>query len=276
MENFKDKVVVITGGATGIGFALAQQFGRDGAKIVLAANRENRLQEAVAKLAEESIEAHYTTCDVSDLSQVEKLADFAWDTCGKVDVIVNNAGIMVTTAPVVDLPMEEVHRIFDVNFFGAWHGARVFGKRFIEQGTPAAIYNVGSENSHFHGVPMGGAYVATKHALHAMTESLREEMPEFIDVSLICPGFVCTELGDEEAMAHAMPVDEFAELTMTQLRKNEFYVVTHSYNMVRIENRYNEVKTAYDTYVPRQEGDEKYDVRTLAALIAAQMAEQGQ
>jgi len=109
--------------------------------------------------------------------------------------------------------------------------------RFITQGTPAAIYNIGSENSLFHGTPLNGAYVGTKHAVYALTHSLREELPDFIDVSLICPGFVMSELGPEENMKHGMPTDEFIQKSMPQIKANEFFVVTHAYNMERIDNR---------------------------------------
>ena len=271
MQDFKNKVVVILGGATGIGFGFAKAFGAEGAKIVLAARREERLKEAVSALAADGIQATYKTCDVTDLSQVESLADFAWNWNGHVDVVVNNAGVMVPSAPMVDMPLEDYQFIFNVNFFGVVHGCKVFGKRMIEQGSPAAIYNVGSENSLFHGVPLSGAYVATKHAVLAITQSLKEELPEFIDVSLICPGFVQSELGAEEAMALGMPTDEYVEMAMTQLKENKFFVVSHSYNIERISHRYEMIKTAYDTYAPRHEGDQKYDIRS----IATQQVEEG-
>ena len=209
MDNFKDKVVVIPGGATGIGFGFAKAFGGEGAKIVLAARRENRLQDAVAELEKLGVEATYKVCDVTSIEDVEALADFAWGWKGHVDVIVNNAGLMVPHAPVLDMPVEQIQHIFNVNIFGVINGSKVFGKRFLEQGTPAAIYNVGSENSLFHGTPLNGAYVATKHSVYAFTHSLYEELPDFIDVSLICPGFVMSELGPEENMSHGMPTDEY-------------------------------------------------------------------
>ncbi len=267
MKDFRDKVVVIPGGATGIGFAFAEAFGREGAKIVLAARRENRLQEAAAKLSELGIIAKYTACDVSKPEQVEALADFAWNTFAHVDVIVNNAGMMLPNASVIDTPLDSVHGIFDVNFFGVWHGSAIFGKRFIEQGTPAAIYNVGSENSLFHGVPGGAAYVATKHAVLALTESLREEMPDFIDVGLICPGFVTSELGPPEAMALGMDTDRFVATAMEQIKAGEFFIVSHAYNMERINARHDEITKAYATYAHRYEGDDEFDVRSLMSRM---------
>jgi len=169
MKDFNNKVVVIPGGATGIGFGYAKAFGKEGASIVIAARREERLKQAVEELSAMDIEATYKVCDVTDADQVEALADFAWDWKGHVDVIINNAGMMVPHAPVLDMPLEHFQAIFGVNFYSVVLGSKIFGKRFVEQGTPAAIYNIGSENSLFHGTPFNGAYVATKHAVFAIT-----------------------------------------------------------------------------------------------------------
>ena len=267
MENFKDKVVVIPGGATGIGFGFAKAFGQEGAKIVIAARRENRLIEAVTELASLGIEATYKVCDVTSMDDMQALADFAWDWKGHVDVIINNAGLMVPHAPVLDMPVDHIQHIFNVNLFGVIYGSKIFGKRFLEQGTPAAIYNVGSENSLFHGTPLNGAYVATKHSVFALTQSLHEELSDFIDVSLICPGFVMSELGPEENMQLGMPTDEYIAMAMPQLKAGKFFVVSHAYNMERITQRYEMLKGAYETYAPRYEGDQQYDVRTVVKPI---------
>ena len=219
----------------------------------------------------EGIAATYMTCDVTDPKQVEALAEYAWDWQGHVDVIVNNAGMMVQHSPVLEMPIESFEQIFSVNFYGVLHSSKVFGTRFVEQGTPAAIYNVGSENSLFHGTPFNGAYVATKHAVFAITQSLYEETPDFIDVSLICPGFVMSELGPEENMKHGMPTDEFIGIAMKQLEAGEFFVVSHGYNIERINERYAMLERAYSTYAPRQESDQRYDVRTAVGPLLEQM-----
>lgn len=267
MNDFKDKVVVITGGATGIGFAFAKAFGAEGARIVLGGIVEDRLREAVSTLAELGVDAKYTICDVTQPEQVEALADFAWDAFGRVDVIINNAGIILPGTAVIETPLEHLHKVFDVNFFGVWHGSAIFGKRLVEQGTPAAIYNIGSENSLFHAVPLGSAYVATKHAVLALTESLREELPGFIEVGLICPGFVVSEIAPPEAMEMGMDTDRFVAIAMKQIKAGEFFIVSHAYNIERINRRYDEIAKAYADYAPRYEGDEEFDIRTLTAHI---------
>ena len=268
MNQFKNKVVVITGGATGIGFSFAKRFGEEGARIVIASRRLKRVNEAVEALQEMGFEARGTTCDVTQLADVEALADFAWDAFGQVDVIVNNAGIGSALKPVLEMTRDDVMKTLDVNLFGVWQGVSVFGKRMLEQGTPCAIYNVGSENSFFNAVPMGSEYVASKHALHAMTVALREEVPDFMEVGFICPGLVNSELG-EDGISFGMDTDQYTAVAMEQIKAGKFYIVSHAYNKARIDNRYAEISEAYNTYAPRYEGDEEYDVRILMARMAA-------
>jgi NAD(P)-dependent dehydrogenase (short-subunit alcohol dehydrogenase family) len=262
MKDFKDKVVVITGGATGIGFSFAKQFGGQGAKIVIAARRSERINESVKKLKAMGIEAKGTQCDVSIRAEVEALADFAWKEFGRVDVIVNNAGLGPSLTSVIDISEEQVKTLMDVNLSGVWNGVSVFGKRFRKQGTPCAIYNLGSENSLFDGVPSGGEYVVSKHAVLALTDVLRKEAPDFMDVGLICPGIVNSELV-EGGITFGMDTDKFTSIAMEQIRAGKFFIVSHAYNMARIEERYNEVKEAYEKYAPRYEGDVEFDVITM-------------
>lgn len=263
MQDFNGKVVVITGAATGIGFALAKQFAEHGARIVIAARRRERLNEAAAILTARGVEVRVFECDVTDRDQVEALADFAWGQLGRVDVLVNNAGVGPTMSSVIEARRDDVQRVFNVNVFGVWNGVSVFGQRFIAQGTPAAIYNVGSENCFFSAVPKGAGYVASKHAVLAMTEALREELPDYIEVSLVCPGLVKSELSDETN--EGMDTDKFAALAMTQILAGEYLIVSHAYNIGRIQARYEEIKAAYAKYAPRYQGDNEFDVRTLGA-----------
>ena len=93
MRSFEHSSVVITGGATGIGFALAKAFGKEGARVMIAEPRQHRLEEAVASLREEGIKAVWRSCDVTQSEEIEVLADSAWSEFGEVDVLINNAGI---------------------------------------------------------------------------------------------------------------------------------------------------------------------------------------
>jgi short-subunit dehydrogenase len=115
---------------------------------------------------------------------------------------------------------------------------------------------------------MAAAYVSSKHAVLAITEALQEEVPEFIEVGLICPGFVRSELGDEGAMEFAMDTDKYTSIAMEQIKNGEFYIVSHAYNIVRINDRHDRIEKAYQRYAPRYEGDEEFDVRTLLEKLS--------
>ena len=90
----------------------------------------------------------------------------------------------------------------------------------------------------------------------------------FIDVGLICPGFVRSELGDPEVMKAGMDTDKFTSAAMEQIKAGEFFIVSHAYNVVRITEQYEEVSRAYAKYAPRYEGDDEFDVRTLYQRLA--------
>ena len=174
MLSLNQRTVVVTGGATGIGFALAKACGREGANIVIGEPRQNRLDEAVAELEGAGIAAKAMVCDVTDIDQVEAFAEFAFDAFGEVALVLNNAGVgQGNRDAVVAADLADVHRVMNVNFFGVWHGCKVFGRRLVEQGAPAAIYNTGSENSYFVAVVNSAAYVASKHAVYGLTDALR-------------------------------------------------------------------------------------------------------
>jgi NAD(P)-dependent dehydrogenase (short-subunit alcohol dehydrogenase family) len=266
MDSFKDKVVVITGGATGIGFGLAKRFGKEGAKIVIGEPRQAQLETALADLNALGIEASTMVMDVTDPKSMEAFADFAWDTYGGAHVLINNAGIAIGRNAMVDIPLEDLHRLMNVNFFGVWHGAATFGKRMIEQGEPAAIYNLASENAFFNAVQKSAPYIASKHAVRGLTEAMRDDFPDFIQVGMIVPGFVASDMtkGSEQ---FAMDADTFADKVVEQIRAGEFYVVTHSYNMVRIKPIHDAIEAAYERNAPRYDGDDEYDVPTLIAKL---------
>lgn len=261
MKAFQDKVVVITGSATGIGFSLARQLGKEGAQLLLSGRRQDRIDEAAAELSAEGITATGKACDVTNRADVEALADFAWNHYGQVDAMINNAGIPPVVSTVIDAAPADIQKNFGVNLFGVWHGVSVFGKRFIEAGRPAGIYAVGSENSLFFGAPGGGMYIAAKHALHGMMDTLRSEVPDFINVGLILPGFVKSEIGDN--METAMDTDRYTSMVVDQIKAHVFYIVSHAHNMVHIDKRYREITEAYAKFAPRYDGDEEFDLWTM-------------
>ena len=133
MKDFKDKVAVVTGAATGIGFALAKQLASHGAKLVIAARREDRLREAAEKLGGD---VRIFVCDVTKREEVEALAAFAYSAFGRVELLFNNAGVGPIPSTVIDARAEDVRQVLEVNLMGTWHGVSVFGKRMLAQSTP--------------------------------------------------------------------------------------------------------------------------------------------
>ena len=263
MKDFKHKVVVITGGATGIGFAFAKRLGKEGAKVVIGGIREDRVNKAASSLKELNIDSASLVCNVTKEDDLIKLEAFARNQFGSVDVLINNAGIGGVRKTVFEMTAAEAQQVLDVNFYAVWNAIRIFGKEMIASATPCAIYNVGSENSFFNAVKRSADYIVSKHAIHALTKSLREDAPSFMDVGLIIPGFVFTEIGPEQMMQFGMAADEFVDRLIPQMKAGEFYIVSHPYNAVRITEAYEEVKQAFETYAPRFDGDEAYDVQLL-------------
>jgi len=263
MLNIKNRTAVITGGATGIGLGLAKACGNRGARIVIGEPRAAQLDAALSTLREMGISAQGVVLDVSSVEQLEAFADEAFGAEGDVALVVNNAGVGQRSRSVLDTPLEEMQRVMAVNFQGVWQGCQVFGRRLIEQESEAAIYNTGSENSFFVAVHHAAAYVASKHAVLGLTDALREEMPAHIRVGMIAPGFVATPLIPEAMRPLGMPIDEFAAAILPQMLAGEPYVVSHGYNQVRIDQRYQLIRDAYRRYAPRKAGDERFDVRHL-------------
>lgn len=262
--DFKNKTAVITGGATGIGFALAKQMGLAGARIIVFEPREDVLRQAVAALGTLGIDAKYLVGDATDPASVEALAAFAWAENGRGDILVNNAGIAGARVGVLDIDMAAAKSLFDINVFGVWNGIQAFGKRFRDDGQPAAIYSTASENALFNALPAGGggAYVASKHAVLALMDVLRREASSTpsmsnIELGVIIPGWVSTPMTRDQGM----DADAFAATIFSQMQAGEYHLVGHAYNIVRIEERLSEIAAAYSKYAPRYDGDDEYDVQ---------------
>jgi NAD(P)-dependent dehydrogenase (short-subunit alcohol dehydrogenase family) len=269
---FSGKTAVITGGATGIGFALAKQMGGAGARIILFEPREDVLGEAVDALKASGIDAKYFVGDVADMAAVETLADFAWAENGRGDIIVNNAGVGGPRGGMLDTDLAEARHLYEVNFWGVWHGIQAFGKRYRADGLPAAIYTTASENALFNALPSGGgAYVSGKHAVFGLMDVLRREVgkkPDManIETGVIIPGWVSTPL----TRNMGMDADLFAAKIFAQMQAGEYYLVGHSYNIVRLRERYDEVEAAYAQYAPRYEGDNEFDVQLYVERLAGE------
>ena len=189
-QGIKDKVVVITGASSGLGEATARRLAREGAKLVLGARRLERLQTLAGELSLGDDAVVQT--DVTDYEQVRHLVDHAVQTHGRVDAIINNAGLM-PLSPLEALKVEDWDRTIDVNLKGVLNGiAAVLPHMKEQQG--GHVINVSSVAGHT--VSQGGAvYSATKYGVRVISEALRQEVkPYNIRTTVISPGAVATEL----------------------------------------------------------------------------------
>lgn len=261
-EVFAPRTAVIAGGASGIGLAVAMELGRGGTQILLADLPGERLEAAVTRLTDAGIETFSEPCDVADEAQVEGLADAAFDRLGEVGLVFNNAGISGPRGKLWDVDPAAARAHFDVNFWGVWNGCRAFAPRLAAQECSSAIYNTGSENSLFCAVPHTAAYIAAKHAVLGLTESLRGDLPAHVHVGLVIPGWVHTAIGPDAVMRNGMDVARFAAIIVPQMLARGRFVVGHAYNVVRIHERIDALDAAYAKHAPRYEGDDEYDVLT--------------
>src|SRR5258708_7375352 len=190
MSGIQGKVVVITGASSGIGETTARHLAGRGAKVVLGARRTDRLAAIVADIERSIGEAVAKTTDVTKRADVEALVQAALQRFGRVDVMVNNAGLMATS-PIAKVLVEEWERMVDINIKGVLYGIAAALPLFQRQGSGHFI-NVASVAGHK--VSMGSAvYAGTKFAVRAISEGLRQEV-EGIRTTIISPGAVRTEL----------------------------------------------------------------------------------
>ncbi|MDN5869421.1 MAG: SDR family oxidoreductase [Nitrococcus sp.] len=211
MNGIADKVVVITGASSGLGEATARRLAEGGAKLMLGARRESRLKELVSSIEVDGGQAAYRVTDVTDRSQVEALAQAAKDTFGRIDVLLNNAGLM-PLAPLDALKVDEWEQMVDVNLKGVLYGIAAVLPTMREQHS-GHIINLSSVAGH-KVMPGGAVYCATKFAVKALSEGLRLESNGEIRSTNISPGAVATELTDhishEEAAESANKLYEDA------------------------------------------------------------------
>src|SRR5215475_110432 len=214
------KVVVVTGASSGLGEATARHLSTLGASVVLGARRVDRLQSLADELAGRGGKALALATDVTNCDQVKRLADAAVETYGRLDVMLNNAGLMPQSL-LERLKVDEWDRMIDVNIKGVLYGIAA-ALPHMQRQRAGHIINVSSVAGHKVG-PGFAAYAATKHAVRALSEGLRQEVkPYNIRTTVISPGAVATELPDsvtEPDVAEsfhkfyetfAIPTDSFA------------------------------------------------------------------
>lgn len=198
MQDFEGKVAVITGGASGLGLAMARRFGAAGMKIVIGDIETGALADAEASLEEAGIEVIGRRTDVAQSGDLEALADAAYERFGAVHILANNAGIGGSPGAMWELSEADWRWVIDVDLWSIIHGVRAFVPRMISSGEECHVINTASVAGLISGA-VGGPYTVAKFGVVALSEQLyfelgRAEHP--IGVSVLCPGFVNTRIYD--------------------------------------------------------------------------------
>lgn len=203
MNKLNGQVAVLTGASSGIGEATAIALGEKGAKVVLAARREERLKEIAEKIKVLGGEAVFCQTDVTSRDDMQRLANVALEQFGTVDVWINNAGIMPLSF-LDKLKVDEWERMVDVNIKGVLYGVAAVLPVMMKQ-KHGHVVNVASLAAHSVGLTTS-VYSGTKFAVHAITEGLRQELSprSNIRTTLISPGAVNTELRGTITDEHAL------------------------------------------------------------------------
>ena len=194
-------VAIVTGASSGIGEATARRLAHDGARVVLAARREDRLNELKSEIEDAGGTALVVPTDVTDREAVQALADKTKSEYGQIDVLVNNAGVMPLTL-LHNMRTDDWYQTVDVNLYGVLHAVEAVLPTMMEQGS-GHVVNVSSTAGR-RVYPGGAVYSATKYAVRALSEGMRQELGPSHGIRVTCiePGAVSTELtdsiGDEE------------------------------------------------------------------------------
>ena len=191
MSEIQNKVVIITGASSGLGEATALRLAKNGAKLMLAARREDRLQKLVTDIEKNGGTAKYQVTDVTDRSAVEALAKATYQAYERIDVLVNNAGLM-PLSPLAATKVDEWEKMVDVNIKGVLYGIAAV-MPIMQQQKSGHIINISSVAGH-KVFPAGAVYCATKFAVKALSEGIRLESNGEIRSTNISPGAVDTEL----------------------------------------------------------------------------------
>ncbi len=250
MQDLHGKVAVVTGGASGIGNALARRFASEGARVVIGDVEAAALERAVSELRASGADVEGVVTDVTDPAQMQALGDAAVAAFGGVHVFCNNAGVGGGGLS-WEMPLSTWEWVIGVNLWGVIHGVRTFVPLLMQQ-TEAHIVNTASVAG-LVAAPFMGPYNASKHAVVAISETLHHELamsaPQ-VKVSVLCPGWVNTKIAesarnrpehlkdgaapDADAAAllrgfleQGMPPDEVAAKVLDAMREERFWILTH-------------------------------------------------
>jgi NAD(P)-dependent dehydrogenase (short-subunit alcohol dehydrogenase family) len=272
VETFEGRGAVITGGASGIGFACSQEFTRRGARVVLADIDQSALDAAVERLRDDGAEAHGVICDVTRLDAVEHLADEAFRLLGEVNLVFNNAGIAYGS-PIADVTHGDWRWVIDVDLWGPIHGVEAFLPRLIEQGGDRHIMFTSSFAGMVGNAGLG-PYCVAKFGVVALAEGLARELKgEGIGVSVLCPMIVDTPLMANSERSRSndygtrtshtdevvqgltsvmtptdadVAADDVARLTADAVVANRLYILPHRASRESIRRRFERIDRTFD------------------------------
>jgi NAD(P)-dependent dehydrogenase (short-subunit alcohol dehydrogenase family) len=258
VQDLRGKVAVVTGAASGIGRGLADAFAAEGMRLVLADVEEATLAKAAEEIAKTGAQVEAIPTDVTSPEQVVALAGGARARFGTVHLVCNNAGV-APIAPVLETSLEDWRWVVNVNLLGVVHGIAAFAPGLVEQGE-GHIVNTASSGGLIT-VPGFGAYVATKHAVVALSEVLYHELAgSGVGVSVLCPGLVATKIFESERNrpsdggptdygehgaaarqtidAMGVPPAEIAEHVVAAIREERLHILPSPEVMPVIEERF--------------------------------------
>jgi NAD(P)-dependent dehydrogenase (short-subunit alcohol dehydrogenase family) len=197
MDTIEGRGAVVTGGASGIGFAAARELGLRGARVVIGDVEVPMLEQAVKRLRAEGIDALGIPCDVRSFDQVTQLADTAFEHLSAVHIVFNNAGVALS-GPIAAMDHEDWRWVIDVDLWGPIHGVEAFLPRLQEQGKGGHMLFTSSFAGLVPNIGLG-AYCVAKYGVVALAEVLARELKsEGIGVSVLCPMVVATNIGASE------------------------------------------------------------------------------
>jgi NAD(P)-dependent dehydrogenase (short-subunit alcohol dehydrogenase family) len=267
MRDLKGKVAFITGGASGIGLAMARAFGREGMSVMLADIEPTALAAAIEDLRASQVRAEGVVADVTSRDSLRAAALETIARFGKVHVVCNNAGVLSGGA-FGEVPERDWSWLVDVNQLGVVHGMEVFAPLVISHGEGGHFVNTASMAGMI-GVPGMEPYCATKFAVVAMSEGWAPQMAAHgIGVSVLCPGFVKTRIHESrrnrsdaygagaettafdgqmaEPVLTGIDVEVVAERVLEAVLDNDFYVFTHLEMRAAVEQRFAAILAAFD------------------------------
>jgi len=217
MPSLSDKVVLVTGGSSGIGRAACLSYAQEGAKVVLSARRAEEGEETAEMVRATGAEAVFVQGDVANAQDVEKMVATCVDTFGTLDIACNNAGIEGAITPFTEFTEKDFDQIMDVNVKGTWLCMQAELRQMIAQGG-GSIVNIGSVAGVI-GFANAGPYSASKHAMIGLTKTAAQEgAAHNIRVNIVCPGLIETGMADRFTGGKDSDTEAFI-MSLTQMRR---------------------------------------------------------